>query len=141
MIWVVQNLLLNYCFSVAILTFYRRSFKRENVPQFLCFLVEGILTFVWGHTAVIVGTLTISVCLSTYKWRSNMKFRHSFLLVFFSIGIRKSTAGGGTADQLARTRHRGPVRSVLDTIHQKTPVPEEQDATAASFHGACVCPL
>lgn len=94
MIWVVQNLLLNYCFSVAILTFYRRSFNRENVPQFLCFLVEGILTFVWGHTAVIVGTLTISVCLSTYKWRSNMKFRHSFPLVFFLLELENQLPVG-----------------------------------------------
>lgn len=87
MIWIAQNLLLNYCFSVALLTFYRRSFNRENVPQFLCFLVEGTVTFVWGHNAVFVGTLTILICLSTYKWRSNIKFRHSFPLVFFLLEL------------------------------------------------------
>lgn len=83
MILVVRNLLQNYCFSVSILTFYRKSFNRENIPQFLCFLVEGIVTFVWGHHAAIAGTLTILACYSTYKWRSDMKFRHSFPLVLF----------------------------------------------------------
>lgn len=60
---------------------------------------------------------------------------------FISVGVRKSTAGGGTADQLASTRHCGPIRSVFDTIHQKTPFPEEQDASAAGFHGAGLRPL
>lgn len=94
MILVVRNLLQNYCFSVSILTFYRRSFNEKNIPQFLCFLAEGIAIFVWGHHAAGAGILTIFVSLSTYIWRSNIKFRHSFPLVLFLLELENQLPVG-----------------------------------------------
>jgi hypothetical protein len=87
MIGILNTVLRDFCLSVALQTFYRKSFSTTILPQFLCFLTLGIfppLPFDSGKSAFIFlatvrGPLT---CFAIYKWiwRKNIK-SYNLLLV------------------------------------------------------------
>ena len=76
---IIRNLLSDYCFSVCIQTFYRKSFNGNNVAQLSCFLPIGVTTYVFGHNVVVLTSSFVAVGYLTHRWRHDITLDRYFL--------------------------------------------------------------
>ena len=76
---IIRNLLIDFCFSVCIQTFYQKSFNRNNLPQLSWFLAIGVITWVFGHDTVVLTSFFVAIC-STCIWRHEIKFDRYFMV-------------------------------------------------------------
>ena len=76
---IIRNLLSDYCFSVCIQTFYRKSFNGNNVAQLSCFLPIGVTTYVFGHNVVVLTSSFVAVGYLTHRWRHEITLDRYFL--------------------------------------------------------------